>query len=144
MKKCSSCKTEKSISEFGKVSANPDGLSYLCKNCTKEYSRAWRAKNPDKSLASTKKWRSKNPSKVKEYDKTPKAYKYMRKSRLMKKYGLTVAQYEELSKQQNHRCLICNGENSYRGKLIPLAVDHDHTTGKIRGLLCNSCNLGLG
>lgn len=65
---------------------------------------------------------------------------------LKKNYGLSRKQYEELSEKQGHKCAIC-GEpegNVIRGKVLSLAVDHDHATGKIRGLLCANCNRGLG
>jgi hypothetical protein len=56
-------------------------------------------------------------------------------------YGLTWAQYEEILSKQNGKCAICKKACS-TGKR--LGVDHDHTTNKIRGLLCCNCNLGLG
>lgn len=54
-----------------------------------------------------------------------------------KNYGLSKKDVEDLKEAQNLLCLICNCE-------LPLVVDHDHKTGKIRGLLCNLCNQGLG
>jgi len=59
---------------------------------------------------------------------------------LMNNFGLTVSDYESLLAQQNGACLICKGNAcKYR-----LAVDHNHKTGKIRGLLCMRCNTKLG
>lgn len=52
-------------------------------------------------------------------------------------YGITFEQYESLCKAQNSNCKIC-------GKKKKLVVDHDHKTGKIRGLLCRRCNSGIG
>jgi hypothetical protein len=57
------------------------------------------------------------------------------------RYNLTPEQLIELHKQQNNLCKIC-GNPPKIGR--NLDVDHDHTTGKIRGLLCNNCNRGLG
>ena len=55
-------------------------------------------------------------------------------------YGMTVAQYEEMLAQQAGVCKICSKPpTKYR-----LAVDHCHTTKKIRALLCSGCNVGLG
>ena len=48
--------------------------------------------------------------------------------------------YNQIAKEQNYRCLICEGDN----KGWHLAIDHDHNTGKVRGLLCNTCNRALG
>lgn len=57
------------------------------------------------------------------------------------KYGITLERYEELLAQQNNACAICK-ETCSTGRR--LAVDHDHGTGVVRGLLCNECNQGLG
>ena len=47
--------------------------------------------------------------------------------------------YDHLAAEQNHVCAICHGTGARR-----LAVDHDHATGKVRGLLCSNCNAGIG
>lgn len=59
---------------------------------------------------------------------------------MLKNYGLTPEDYEMLLVNQEERCAIC-GETPLRGVLY---VDHDHETGKVRGLLCGACNSGLG
>lgn len=72
---------------------------------------------------------------------------YFKNLDLRKKYnGLTLAGVAAMSERQNHRCAICGGEENtvIRGQKITLAVDHDHVTGAIRGLLCVKCNRGLG
>lgn len=58
----------------------------------------------------------------------------------LRKYGLTVEQYQQLLKEQGGVCKICRLPPAARR----LAVDHDHDTKVIRGLLCVSCNRGLG
>ena len=58
----------------------------------------------------------------------------------LKRYGLTPEDYERMVRDQNGRCTICNYEND--GK--KLVVDHCHKTGKVRALLCDDCNQGLG
>lgn len=66
---------------------------------------------------------------------------------LRKKYaGLTLAGVSAMSDQQGHKCAICKEAEGtvISGKSISLAVDHDHVTGAIRGLLCVKCNRGLG
>jgi Recombination endonuclease VII len=55
-------------------------------------------------------------------------------------YGITVAQYAEILEAQGNTCAICKGTNM----ALPLCVDHDHETGKVRGILCTNCNLLLG
>ena len=62
---------------------------------------------------------------------------------LNKKYGISKAQYQIMLEQQDGVCKICLEPNHWtRSKT--LAVDHDHRTGRVRGLLCNRCNLMLG
>jgi hypothetical protein len=69
---------------------------------------------------------------------------------LEKHYGITLTEYNALLEQQNGVCVICgNGEKSIHpnhlsNKSQPLAVDHCHETGKIRGLLCSKCNRTIG
>jgi hypothetical protein len=55
------------------------------------------------------------------------------------KYGITLCQYWDIVKAQDGRCAICGAVTQKR-----LFIDHDHITGKVRGLLCSSCNNGLG
>jgi hypothetical protein len=63
----------------------------------------------------------------------------------LKKYGLSVEQYTEMVKKQEGLCWICGSNTSHRtGTRYKLFVDHDHKTGKVRGLLCHHCNAGLG
>lgn len=61
--------------------------------------------------------------------------------------GLTEEQYENLRSSQQNRCAICERperRKSRNGRVMSLAVDHDHGTGRIRELLCHACNLGIG
>jgi len=58
------------------------------------------------------------------------------------KYGITMADYNQMYINQQGRCAICNTHQIYLKKA--LAIDHDHNTGKVRGLLCSNCNLGIG
>jgi len=71
----------------------------------------------------------------------------LRNNQLKYDYGITLEQYNQMVIDQNNQCKICNKvENSkdYRGKTRQLAVDHCHTTNKVRGLLCGACNRALG
>jgi hypothetical protein len=79
----------------------------------------------------------------KEYRIThpPKQYpEIARRGHLRRKFNLTIEQYEEMLNKQHGVCLICGKPPKDRR----LAVDHDHKTGKIRGLLCGICNRHLG
>ena len=67
---------------------------------------------------------------------------------LKNRYGITYKHYEYMANQQGDICAICNNEETmishHSGKVQRLAVDHCHSTGKIRGLLCSKCNTALG
>lgn len=85
----------------------------------------WRARNKEKYSNIRKDWRARNPERVRELH-------YLRQ------YNLSLAEYNDLLQLQNGLCATC-GETSEDA----LVVDHDHITGKVRGLLCNPCNRSL-
>jgi hypothetical protein len=67
------------------------------------------------------------------------------KALLMREYGITVEEYQEFRRKQNDLCAICKSpEGNWKANGSKLVVDHCHKTGKVRGLLCPSCNRGLG
>jgi len=107
--------------------------SYGCVTCTKskshnnEYLRGY-AKRP-KAVARRQGYMNK-------YDKKRSV---QLKSRMKLFYGITLEQYEQMLIEQDHKCAIC-GEKPER----TLHTDHCHETDKVRGLLCRSCNVGLG
>lgn len=65
-----------------------------------------------------------------------------RRDLLKHRYGLTLEQFDELNTKQGGVCAICH--QPPRGKMTNLSVDHNHTTGEIRGLLCVTCNRAVG
>lgn len=90
---------------------------------------------------------------IEEYDKKAiekkvraKEYREKRKQIVpnpkFKKYNITPEDYDELYTKQNGRCAICN--KTKEETLTPICIDHSHKTGKVRGLLCYSCNQGIG
>lgn len=95
----------------------------------------WRKNNPEKYRKAVSNWRARNPT-------------YESALKLKMRYGITPEQYSELFTVQEGRCAICGNEESIchsRSKKVQkLAVDHCHSTGKVRGLLCQDCNRGLG
>ena len=60
---------------------------------------------------------------------------------IKRKYGLTEPEYHQLNESQNYVCAICKGNDDRGAKL---AIDHCHTTNKVRGLLCRTCNVAIG
>lgn len=98
--------------------------------------------------ASHAKWRANNVEYLKEKERNRKRGKrnshpieVYRKYNLKKKYGLTLEQYQAMFAAQNGYCAACHLPQT-EGKI--LVVDHDHTTGKVRGLIHNTCNSIIG
>lgn len=124
-KTCSRCKIAKEESDFyrggGKLLAH-------CKQCDHEKSKLWRQKNPERVKENSKKWKSKNPSRTKELNRI---------SLLRRRYDMTPEQLRWAEEQAAGVCPLC-------GDKAKLVIDHDHNTGKFRGLLCLKCNGGLG
>lgn len=80
------------------------------------------------------------------YYKTSRNY---RNQKYLYQYGITLDQYEEILKQQDHKCAICKGDETFlmpgkKDEVRNFSIDHDHVTGKVRGALCGSCNPALG
>lgn len=67
-----------------------------------------------------------------------------RNNEIRKNYGITQQEYEEILKSQNYECAICGRSDTGIERTNRLSIDHCHDTGKVRGLLCNWCNQGLG
>lgn len=139
---CSTCKTRKPIAEFGLLSSSPDGISLRCKSCTRASGVNSRYRNLDAVRA-------------KEREEYPAMYaknreKLLRRAgrdRLATRYGMTIEKRQEMFDAQGGLCPICDRimqiPDGPRPKIVA-NIDHDHSTGKIRGLLCQSCNTGLG
>jgi hypothetical protein len=118
MKICSKCGESKPIDNFRLQAKNGKNKNYrrtYCLPCDREYERVNRRDY-------RKNWQLKNH------------------------YGITLEQYKEMLKEQNGLCAICgNPETDKIGEtLSTLAVDHDHETGRVRGLLCKKCNTAIG
>jgi len=62
------------------------------------------------------------------------------KSRIFRQYGCTLEQIDEMLRKQDHKCALC-GKSLEEGKRC---IDHNHKTGKARGILCSKCNIRLG
>ena len=136
MKKCTKCHTAKETSSFSKRINTKSGLSAWCKPCANAYSIAWYKSNPEKQREKKRLWRQNNPDKA----------KHQYRQDALKNYGLSIEDWEVLFKNQNGLCAICEQPQAVclNGELKRLAVDHCHLTGKVRGLLCDNCNKGLG
>ena len=116
---------------------------------TLEYSRRYREKNRERLREYNRNFHQKRKSqKSLGYEKTLATMKKNNAKRspqgrlddyLRAKYSISLETFSTLNEVQNGLCAICQKEQKPR-----LAVDHDHVTGKVRGLLCNNCNWMLG
>ena len=111
---CSICKVGKEYSKFYKDNARRHGVGQVCKECKAAYKKE-----------------SYNPIKKREED-------------MKGKYGMTLDDYDRMLKSQNNKCAICNNTSTGRKGTKYFAVDHCHTSRKVRGLLCHSCNVAIG
>ncbi len=104
------------------------------------YQRDWYAKNPDRVAANSARYRKANKAKLAEKNRAwNEANPDYRKNRsLMLLYGLSRDEYDQMLLSQNGLCAICGEE------MKTVNVDHDHRDGRVRGLLCKNCNMGLG
>lgn len=126
MKTCTKCEETKSLTEFRKYG--------YCKSCEKKWHAANFQKNKTRMMAKNKQYRLANPEKSAIYDLRAR----------LKKFGMTVEDYNALLLRQNGVCAICKSSDPGRADALRLFVDHSYETGKVRGLLCHGCNAGIG
>ena len=122
MKECCDCGVIKPLDEFVRIRRNcADGISGFtaaCKPCRRIRDNKWRTDNRVHAQAKS------------------------RANYVARTYGLSLEQHNELYEKQRGCCAICGTHASELKR--SLFVDHDHSTGKVRGLLCNGCNSALG
>lgn len=131
---CNKCDKPGTVDDFY---AHGAYIDRQCKTCYGKKAAAW-----DKTNANRKR-EIRRESAKKRYQERPDLHK---NRRLKTTYGITLDDYNRMLSAQSGVCAICKNPETatWRGKPKPLAVDHDHTTKKIRGLLCANCNQGLG
>lgn len=116
MKTCNTCGQEKAAEQFYRYKSGR--LHTNCYPCHNELAKRWYSQHP----------------------------LVKRNADLRRKYGIGIEEYADLLEKQGGTCALCQQVEtvSIRGKVLPLAVDHDHASGRVRGLLCAQCNLTLG
>lgn len=121
MKTCNKCNKQKPLDAFFNDKSNKtDGKYSICKACKQAGTMAWREANPEKYNAVQRTYNSANYYKLR-----------------LQRYKLTVQDHKAMLEKQNNRCALCD---KLPEGTRPLGVDHDHVTGKVRGLLCYGCN----
>lgn len=126
-KKCTKCESVKILSEYTSDKRTKDGKRAYCRKCSQDYDDFWRKNFPDKKKEKSSLW-YRNGGKEKSW-----------KNQIKYRYGVTLEIYEEMLLKQNGVCAIC--KQKPHGKLN---IDHDHTNGDVRGLLCGNCNRAIG
>lgn len=119
-KTCACCKESLPLDSFTKMVKARDGKHPYCRSCNSRKSLVWQRANPDR-------------------------VKVLRaRSALKNRNGLTEESYNALLAAQGNGCAICG--TNVPGHVVDrrFDVDHDHNTGRIRGLLCQACNMGIG
>lgn len=130
MKVCKMCERPKARREF------PAEKGLVCKSCWADRMRKWRRENNEHVIA---KQREANQRRKK--NKPGEYYRERWRAALKTRYGIGIEKYEEMLIAQDGRCGVCGVQATNDRNLD---VDHNHSTGEIRGLLCSRCNYGVG
>ena len=118
---CKTCSEEKSFEDFPKSKMYKDGIRPHCIDCRRIY-----------EVNNFHKHKHKRP-----YD-----YLKDKDKKLQRAFGISYEEYLMMLEAQQGGCAICGTTST--GKRKAFAVDHNHETGKVRGLLCGNCNTGIG
>lgn len=138
-KRCSVCRQTKPASEFYRKKGRSDGLFAYCKPCARVKVAAWRERQgPEGLSAKEKAWRARHNEARRRRRAADPAQAFA--EQLRRNHRLTPEDYAVMDAAQGGRCAICGEKPSG----LRLHIDHDHATGRRRGLLCGSCNKGLG
>ena len=145
MKKCSKCKKKKEIDEFSKNRSRADGRNHYCRLCSSKKGKKYREDNLEKERGRVKRYRASLPdgvlreAHISYRNRRPEVFLAKELKRRLRKYGISKEKLEEMRSVRTG-CYICGGADKNKD----LSIDHDHLTGRVRGLLCSRCNLCVG
>ena len=164
--RCKYCRTEsRSRNEYSKgtggYTCTVHGLLGIddhysngrCKQCARRRSSEFKKNNRDIVNERVRKDKEKNPEKwdsihKKQYQKRKEQYgDILSLKKVCESRGITLDHHRDLVEKQNNVCAICMQPETRVGKIgevLRLAIDHCHTTNKVRGLLCHNCNTAIG
>lgn len=126
MRECRVCNKHLPLTSFHR--SGNRGYRTDCKDCRNNHRRQFRQENKHIFF---------------EKENTPEFKAKSKAKSLKRNYGITSDQFDQLNTIQQGLCAICNKPENHKHKKH-LSVDHNHKTGKVRGLLCHSCNVVLG
>jgi hypothetical protein len=143
------------VGQAGLATTNrEEQVPFADKEKQRKYHKQYAQKNREKIAKRKREWLDADPDRQARYTEAQRARTkanpekfrtYFRNYHIKKAYGITAEQYEALLQGQGGACAICgrlpNGTNHVEQSLV---IDHCHDTGKVRGLLCNNCNSGMG
>ena len=145
MKRCKKCGQTKPFTDFYAMAGMKDGYRNDCKACNLAAAAARHKANPQPARDRARRWKQENPerdaARQRAYRESGRKSISDRRSYLKRTYGISLEQYDEMLAAQGGVCAICGCTPRDD---ISLHVDHDHTTGEIRGLTCFRCNNSLG
>ena len=133
MKTCTKCKKALPATQeyYSKDKKSKDCLNWTCKGCDAKSSKGQHLKAERQASKAA-------------YAKTPKGRLAQRKGQVMFAYGLTLQDLQDMLDKQKGCCAAC-GNSLINPKTKHLyQIDHNHTTGEVRGLLCKGCNIAYG
>jgi hypothetical protein len=130
MKRCTLCKLTQPVEAFTKNKGHHDGLDRACKTCCAARNAAYGRANRERLNGKQRERYAGDTERYADYD-------------LKRRFGFSMGEYNLMIKAQGGVCAICaNNDPGSRTKRFH--VDHCHDSGRIRGLLCQSCNNGIG
>jgi len=140
-KKKTFCKRGHELALTRQISSN--GHSTNCGKCKSMSSRQWQIEHPERAKKTGAKWRDANREKSRDYARRWSHANRVQKhfSHVKRAFDITENQYNAMLEKQNGLCAICRGADKNGRRL---AVDHDHISGEVRGLLCIKCNVVVG
>jgi hypothetical protein len=151
---CYKCKIEKPITDFNKNQNDKFGFNSICRDCQKIYKREWVKLNKKKISKYMQDYRKNHSKKLNKMNKawrnshTEHLKKYRNNQDIKFLYNITREEYNNILNKQNGVCAICGNQeiiiHGVTKQIMKLSVDHNHKTGKVRGLLCGHCNKALG
>lgn len=137
-KRCRKCDVDKSLDQFPLRKEARDGHGYVCRQCRNADRTAYAVRERERR-ANDPEFRDRRRSYERSY--RARTERRLRSLHYKRTYQVSVEEYDRLFAEQGGCCAICKGKPS---RTKHLHVDHCHETGRVRGLLCDSCNLGLG
>lgn len=153
MKTCCECKKILEVNEFNKSSSSKDGYQNWCRSCQKKKYSEYRLTHPKVINDKWKRYYGRNREKMikrtRDYEKnigkeeTDMRRKTYNKNSKFKRYGISEERYIQMLEEQEQKCGMCS-KLFDKSKPKSIHIDHSHDTGKVRGILCDGCNMFLG